>query len=176
MEETSLTAYKDQFDAASDDANNALNEIAESAVEEDDVSAIESGELPPDVVWSSFLGSRFKWVDDPSLMKRLTYCTHASLKSPAVFVVGANKPNHVDCIHCGAKRRSRILKQNKIPCDLCEKKDLTEGFHELILQAGAFVIAAILCSDCQTEQDRSVEILTDQYNELMKEQEDAQDD
>lgn len=176
MEEAALTAYKDQFDAASDDASEIMEEIAEKAIEQEDASAVESEELPPEVVWSSFLGSQFKWVDDPSLMKRLTYCNHASLKAPEILVVGANKPNHVDCLQCGAKRRSRILKQSRIPCDLCEKKDLTDGFHEIILQAGIFLIAAILCNDCQTEQDRSVEVLTEQYNDLMKEQEDAQDD
>jgi hypothetical protein len=175
MEEATETAYKDQLDAAAKDAEGVLDEISENVENEEGVEVGDFGELPPEVVWSSFIGSRFLWVDEPKLMKRLTYCNHSSLRAPGIFVVSAGRPNHVDCLQCGARRRDRALKAPHIPCDLCDKKDLVDGFHEIIMQAGNFILTALLCSDCQSEQDRSVEILTEQYNELAKEQEDAQD-
>lgn len=173
MEDPTETAYMDQAEAASQDANTALKNMEEQAVEEEE--NVISGELPAEVVWSSYIGLKFPWVDDPKLMKRLTYCKHASLRAPGIFVVSANRANHVDCLQCGSRRRSRTMQQDLIPCDLCgESKD--EGFHETILQAGFFLITANLCPSCQTEQDRSVEILSEKYDEYIKDQEDEADD
>lgn len=167
MKEAAETAYEE--------ADSFMGDLAEAVAEEVDEKNFEIGELPAEVAWSSYVGSRFKWVDDPKLMKRLTYCKHSSLRSPAVYIVSVSRPNHVDCLRCGARRRNRALSASVIPCDMCNQTD-ENGFHEVMLQAGAFVITANLCPGCQQEQDRSVEILTEQYNELMKEQEDAQDD
>lgn len=169
-------AYKDQSDAAVEDAKGFLKEVERQTSEDPEKSdKVESAEIPADVIWSSYVGRKFVWVDEPKLMKRLTWCKHASLAHPGIFVISTNRPNHVDCLPCGSRRRSRTLAQDLVPCDMCGKAD-EDGFHETIFQAGFFLISANLCPPCQQEQDRSVEILTEKYNEVMKEQENETDD
>ena len=157
-----------QAEEAEKEASDLLHELSEQGNGED-----LSEEYPAEVIWSSYLGSRFEWAFEQKLIKRLTYCNHSSLKSPQLLVLNVSKPNHVDCLKCGVRRSQRIQLQKPRKCDYCQAP--SDQLQEIVMQAGVFLITGEICTPCSEEQNRSLEILSEQHKEVAKEQENAKD-
>lgn len=171
-DDATITAHRDQVDAAARDAEKLIKDVV--AQDPDSFQDGEAQYTPAEVLWSSYVGSVFKWVDDTSARKRLTFCNHASFTRPSIFVIATNRPNHVDCLPCGSRRWARYTSKNSYSCEMCGSND--PQVADSMMQMGNFLACTFLCPDCKTEQERSIEILQAQWDEENKEQNDAEDD
>jgi len=179
MTEPTKTFLKDQTQAATEEAHNYIKEVGEVDGALNGHEGAE--EIPAPVLWSSYVGRLFKWIDDVAARKRLTFCKHASFRAPGMFVIIANRPNHVDCFRCGSRRLLRRGEPINHPCDMCDEGSSST---DSMMQMGNFIACAYLCSTCETEQKESIKILTAQWKEQnmdewveqnIERQEDAQD-
>jgi hypothetical protein len=146
-----MSAWEDQHDAAVEQAESMIREMGSLGREDDQTRVVDSP------FHRTFLGSRFKWMRSVRAFKAadLRGCRHVDLTSPRPWFVNLHEPRRVLCAPCALLVAEMDRDMRPDVCDHCGAGSVAE-FHEIVVQAGNFIIVGNVCPGCYRGQMGSV--------------------
>ena len=88
---------------------------------------------------------------DAHLSEKVKTCEHVDLSHPSIYFIPLALPNSYSCPQCmrGILEKYNEKGANRFLCDYCYKKPHKNHFHEILIQAGAFMVVGNVCPPCK---------------------------